>query len=339
MTNSHRSADLLKSMRIEINHDLEMALDRMAFEKSPILNDMFRYQLGIGTTKKRQGKRVRPLFVLTACGATGGKWQQALPAASAVELIHNFSLIHDDIEDNSATRRGRATIWKKWGVPQAINTGDAMFALARLTTKNLRDDDFPPEITLDVHHMLDDACLQLTRGQHLDLVFESEERISTDQYLDMIFGKTAALFAAACAIGARLGGATDEIVQTYRAFGEYAGRAFQIIDDILGIWGVPEKTGKPVGDDLRSHKMTLPVIYALETSEEFANLWTSHNTENARITQMISLLDRIQAREYTQKYAEDYANLAKAAHNSSNHDSPEGIALWSLAEGLITRQS
>jgi geranylgeranyl diphosphate synthase type I len=339
MTNPHHSADLLQRMRVDINRDLEMALDRLGFQDSPILDEMMRYQLGIGLTKKKQGKRIRPLFTLTACGAAGGNWQQALPAASSVELIHNFSLIHDDIEDDSATRRGRASMWKKWGVPQAINTGDTIFALARLTTKRLRDDDTPPEIILDVHHMLDEACLQLTRGQHLDLVFESEEHISTDQYLDMIFGKTAALFAAACAVGARLGGATDDIVQTYRAFGEYAGRAFQIIDDILGIWGLPEKTGKPVGDDLRSHKMTLPVIYALEKSEEFSNLWESHRTENASVAQMIALLDRIQAREYTQECAEDYANLAKASHDSSNPDSPEGIALWTLAESLIGREA
>ncbi len=339
MTPTLEGADLLQHMRVEIEHDLEVALDRLELENSPALIEMLRYQLGIGMTKKIQGKRLRPLFTLTACGATGENWQLALPAASSVELIHNFSLIHDDIEDRSATRRGRATMWKKWGVPQAINTGDTMFALARLTTVRFQDDAVPPEIKLDVHHMLDDACLQLTRGQHLDLVFESVEHIHTDQYLDMIYGKTAALFAAACGIGARLGGAPDEMVQTYQTFGENAGRAFQIVDDILGIWGVPEKTGKPVGDDLRSHKMTLPVIYALETSEEFSNLWAAPDIEDAQIVRMITLLDRIQAREFTQKYAQDYTNLAKAAHNSSNPDSPESAALWTLTEGLIAREA
>ena len=339
MTTPNQGTELIQRMRVEINSDLEMTLDRMAFEHPPILKEMLQYQLGTGTTKKRQGKRIRPLFTLTACGATGGRWQHALPAASSVELIHNFSLIHDDIEDESAIRRGRATMWKKWGIPQAINTGDAMFALAMQTTNRLNDDHFSPAITLDVHRMLDEACLQLTRGQHLDMVFESEDRITADQYLDMIFGKTAALFAAACAVGARLGGATEEIVQTYRAFGEYAGRAFQIIDDILGIWGVPEKTGKPVGDDLRSRKKTLPVIYALEKSEEFSNLWATHDMEPEHIIQMITLLDRIHAREFTQDYAEDYTNLAKSAYNSSNSDSPEGIALWTLTEGLIAREA
>ena len=180
------------------------------------------------------GKRTRALMVLLCAGASGGRWQRALPMAAAVELAHNFSLVHDDIQDESALRRGRPTVWSVWGRAQGINAGDALFAHAHLVLSNAVQ--LPPAMRVRALQLLGAACVELTAGQQLDLAFENEARINPEQYLRMAHGKTAALLAAAAEMGALAGGATARVRTHYRQFGAHLGIAFQIRDDVLGIW-------------------------------------------------------------------------------------------------------
>ncbi len=210
------------------------------------------------------GKQLRSTLLLLVAELCGGDATRAAPAAAAIELVHNFSLLHDDIEDESAERRGRPTVWTLAGVPQAINAGDGMHALARLALHRLAAAGIDPARVLDAMRELDEACVRLVEGQHLDLAFERQAHVTRAEYLAMAAGKTAALLAASAAVGAIAGGADGERVRALRAFGQHLGMAFQAIDDVLGIWGDPAVTGKPAGDDLRTRKMTLPVIAALE---------------------------------------------------------------------------
>lgn len=213
------------------------------------------------------GKMLRPLALLLATELCGGRAEAALPAAAAVELIHNFSLLHDDVEDRSDTRRGRDTVWTFAGVAQAINAGDGMFTLAHLAMYRLDAAGAEPARVLAASRELHEACLALVEGQYLDISFEERADVTLPEYLSMAGGKTAAMFAGPFAIGALLAGASPEVVNAYREFGRRIGLAFQAVDDVLGIWGDPAVTGKPVGDDLASRKMTYPVIVAMAGAE------------------------------------------------------------------------
>ena len=172
------------------------------------------------------GKRIRPLLCLLASAAAGGDWQQAVPAAAAIEILHNFSLVHDDIQDNSPTRRGRSTVWTLWGQPQAINTGDAMFALAFAAIQRLSNCGAAPTTTLAALQVFTDTCIALTEGQYLDMSFEQRATVTVDEYLRMIEGKTAALVGASVAIGALIGGASPAQAAALRELGVELGQGF-----------------------------------------------------------------------------------------------------------------
>ena len=181
------------------------------------------------------GKRTRPLITLLCATSSGGDWKLALPLAAGVELIHNFSLIHDDIQDNSRLRRNRPTVWTLWGRNQAINVGDALFTYAHLAVQQASG--LESDTRLVAMRLIDEACISLTRGQHLDMAFETQETVGVEEYMTMIGGKTAALIAAAAELGALAAGAPYDVRMHYRAFGHNLGLAFQIRDDVLGIWG------------------------------------------------------------------------------------------------------
>jgi len=205
---------------------------------------------------QKSGKRLRPLLCLLCCEACGGDWHQALPAAATVELIHNFSLIHDDIEDGSPERRHRPTVWSLWGQPQAINTGDGLFAISRLALQRLLERGICSEKTVVSFRIVDETCLALTEGQYLDLSFENRDDVGVEMYMQMVGKKTASLIACATQLGSLLGTHDQDTVERYRQFGHQLGLAFQIVDDILGIWGEKEATGKGVGEYLRPNDRT-----------------------------------------------------------------------------------
>ena len=214
------------------------------------------------------GKMLRSVAVLLAAEIVGGSAESAVPAAAAVDLVHNFSLLHDDIEDGSDTRRGRPTVWSFAGIPQAINTGDGMFTLARLAMHRLLEAGEEERRAVEAMRELDEACLRLVEGQYLDMAFETRDDVTPGEYVTMAAGKTAAMFGAPFAIGALLGGAGGEVVAAFRQFGTHLGLAFQAIDDLLDIWGDPAITGRPPGGDLQARKKTYPVVAAIEAGGE-----------------------------------------------------------------------
>lgn len=277
---------------------------------SSALYHMMRYHLGWvdeeGHPRKGEGgKLVRPTLCLLSCEAVGGQWRVALPAAAAVELLHNFSLIHDDIEDADEERRHRATLWRLWGEAQAINAGDAMHALAGLAMLRLEGRGASPGRVIRAARILDEACLELCQGQYLDISYESRFDVNLDAYLDMIDRKTAALIGCSFELGALLGTEDESLVQRFRRLGRKLGLAYQIQDDILGIWGDSSPS------DIRRKKKTLPVLYALKEAggkerEGLLSIYGKGAVDAEDVDKVIQILEHLGAREYCQEKAKDY---------------------------------
>lgn len=205
------------------------------------------------------GKAVRPALALLAAEASGAEPEAALPGAVAVELVHNFSLVHDDLMDRDARRRHRPTVWALWGDAIAVLAGDAMLSLAH---EALLDCNSPHASSAQT--VIAIATRELIRGQVADTAFENRSDVTLDECLAMAYGKTAALMVASAETGAVLAGAPPSVREALGAYGGHIGLAFQLVDDLLGIWGRPEVTGKPVYSDLRSRKKTLPVTWTIE---------------------------------------------------------------------------
>ncbi|MEE8122146.1 MAG: polyprenyl synthetase family protein [Anaerolineales bacterium] len=328
----------IETMQTRIEAQLKASLSGLEVKSTALLVQMVSHHLGWIKPEANRGKRLRPLLSLLCCDAAGGHWQSALPAAGAIEWIHNFSLIHDDIEDKSETRRGRETVWKRWGIAQATNTGDALFALAHLLTHELEGQGYDSATILAVQKQLDKACLHLTIGQYLDLKFEETEAVTEDEYLEMIEGKTAALIAASCAIGALAAHSEPLKVALFQQFGHDLGMSFQIYDDLLGIWGTPEVTGKPSGDDLRVRKKTLPIIFAINHSHDFQELWDSDEIDDNRITRMTTSLNRSGAREYAEEATRSWTDSALEALTASEPTEPAASELAHLTQKLLSRE-
>jgi len=295
---------------------------------------------GLGAGPQAQGKRVRPLLTLLTAQAAGGDWKEALPAAAAVEFIHNFSLLHDDIQDGSRLRRGRPTVWHLWGIAQAINAGDALFALAFRVLDALPSDQSPawPE---GPTALLAAACLNLTRGQYLDLAYEGRADLDENAYWSMIEGKTAALLETAVALGAYAAGLDADTAQPYREFGRALGLAFQVWDDYLGIWGDPNRTGKSVASDLVARKNSLPVLYGLtQRDSAFAQRWRRGPIHEDEAPALAERLAETGARAYTRQQAEQWTARARAALAAAPvRDAQAHAALQALADALLHRDT
>jgi geranylgeranyl diphosphate synthase type I len=278
------------------------------------------------------GKRIRPVLCLLACQSAHGNALRAIPAAAGIELLHNFSLIHDDIEDRSPMRRGRPSVWALWGIPQATNSGDGLFAIAHLAIGRLSQRGTPVERILAVRRVFDRACLALTHGQYLDLAFESRESVSVDEYMMMISNKTAALIGTAAAIGATLAGSSA--VAYYETFGCELGLAFQIQDDVLGIWGDEALTGKSNESDVATRKKSLPIVYALGRSSILRALYAAPQVD---VPAAIAELDAVDARMFAEQAAREHHERSLAALRASGASGEAGQALFDLAESLINR--
>jgi geranylgeranyl diphosphate synthase type I len=286
-------------------------------------------------TLANAGKRIRPLLLLLACDSAGGNWRQAVPAAADVEILHNFTLIHDDIQDNSPTRRGRPTVWKLWGVPLAINAGDAMFALAHLAVVRLLDHDVPAAIVVQALRRLDETCLDLTRGQYADMRFETRSAVQVEEYLDMIRGKTAALLALCAELGALIAGRDGIVVGHYADFALHLGLAFQVRDDILGIWGDEDRIGKSAATDIVTRKKSLPVLYGLTHSPALQALYASDAAGEAFVAEAIRLLEEVSAHRFAEAREQAYTEAALSHLQTVSADS--GSPLNALAEQLLGR--
>ncbi|MHB8621615.1 MAG: polyprenyl synthetase family protein [Chloroflexota bacterium] len=257
------SPDVFERYRDSLDSALAGAL---AARRLP-LYDMLRYHLGLEAPEGARGKALRPTLCLLTCEALGGDAERSLPAAASLELIHNFSLIHDDIQDGDRERRHRPTVWSRWGIPQAINAGDVMFCLATLTLQDLRSS-VADGVVVDVIQTVQEAAREMIEGQYLDVSYETAPEVSLDDYLEMIRLKTGALIRASVEVGAMLADAGTVVRTRCRRFGEALGRLFQITDDLLGVWGRSESTGKPVDSDIRRKKKSLPIVLALAAANE-----------------------------------------------------------------------
>lgn len=324
-----------------VENHLRITLSHIGDQRYLDLREMMEYHLGwVGESaaQKAGGKRIRPLLLLLSCVAADGKWETALPAAAAVELIHNFSLIHDDIEDNSPLRRGRPTIWANWGIPQAINTGDAMFTLAHLSILDLAND-VSPNIVLHSARLLQQTCLDLTKGQYLDIAYEEPREIIIDDYWPMVAGKTAALLSACTEIGAVIAESDPAIQEQYRTFGYKLGLAFQVRDDILGIWGDAALTGKSSESDLLTGKKSLPILYALSNEGEFASRWQEGAITEYEVDYVTAILEAEGAKSYAQSEAIKLHKEAIEALDLAQPSATAGNILRKLVENLLYRQS
>lgn len=332
--------NFIKSMLPAIDDGLMKAVALANGPDMDQLNYMLAYQMGWegeGAGVEARGKRIRPLLTLITAAAAGGDWKRALPAAAAVELVHNFSLIHDDIQDNSPLRRGRPAVWTRWGIAQAINAGDALFTLAHLSMAGLADT-ISPQAAFQASRILQNTCLQLTQGQYLDLSYEARDDLHIEAYWSMVSGKTAALLGACTEIGALTAGAADPILACYRQFGRSLGLAFQVQDDLLGVWGDASATGKSAESDLLSGKKSLPILFGLSQGGAFARRWSSGEITPEEIPSLVGMLEAEGARTYTQEHANSLTNKALDELEQSRPGGEAGLALKELALGLLNRQ-
>lgn len=304
------------------------------------LHFMLAYHMGWegeSVNPEARGKRIRPLLVLLTASAVGGDWHRALPAAAAVELVHNFSLIHDDIQDQSPLRRGRVTLWKRWGIAQAINAGDSMFALAFIAISHLAQT-LSSEIALNASLVLQEACLALTQGQYLDLAYETHGDLTLDAYWPMVAGKTGALLSACTYLGAFTAWAEAPVCEAYRRFGRSLGLAFQARDDLLGIWGDATLTGKSSQSDLISGKKSLPVLFGLSQKGPFSARWAQGPITPEEVSALSAQLEAEGARAYTQEQANDLTDQALGALEEASPQGEAGEALFTLARQLLGRK-
>jgi geranylgeranyl diphosphate synthase type I len=324
-----------------IEQELRARLDFPFPDKALELRSMLAYHMGwegAGAGPEVQGKRIRPLLVLLSAAAAGGEWRCALPAASAVELLHNFSLIHDDIEDQGDLRHGRPTLWKIYGMPKAINAGDLMYTLAYQAIFDLVAC-LPSDRALQAARLFGQTCVDLTTGQHLDMVYETTTQIEIQDYYPMVAGKTANLIGCSTRLGALAAGRGEDGQNDFQQFGISLGLAFQVMDDFLGIWGDVNITGKSVESDLISEKKTLPVLYAIAADGAFARRWRKGNITPAEVPHLARILVEDGAQEYTLATADRLTHQALAALDRASRNQPAAEALRELADSLLKRKN
>jgi geranylgeranyl diphosphate synthase, type I len=312
---------------------------------------MMRYHLGwadatFAPALADGGKRFRPLLLVRCAEACGGDVSSAAPAAAAVELLHNFTLVHDDIQDESSHRRHRETIWRRWGASTAINVGDALYAVAHEALYALAEPPaaVPVERVLTIAREFDQTALRIVEGQHRDLSHEGQWGGGEARYLGMIAGKTAAIIACAARAGAVLAGAEVTVVETLGVFGQALGSAFQIRDDILGIWGAQEVTGKPAADDLRRRKQSLPLVAFDERAapaarDEVRQLYGAAQLDEAGVVRTLALLNAAGMEEYCQAYVTHYHDEARAALDRLAPQLAHTEPLRAILDTLETRAS
>lgn len=333
MTTS-RLDSLVGPITLELDSELRRTADTL---RGPYdsLHAMVSYAMGwsgSGAVPDTTGKHIRPLLCLLSAGACGADWRAALPPACAVELIHTFSLVHDDIQDESPLRRSRSAVWVQYGLAHAINVGDAMFALA-FSAISGGSSAFCPVFL----HILSETCLRLTAGQCLDMTYAKTEGVRLRQYEEMIGDKTAALIQASCRLGAVAAGAAPEIEQAFADFGHSLGMAFQIQDDFLGIWGDASLTGKSSGGDLLNRKKSLPILFGIERSVAFRAL-LSGNIKEDSLPVLITELESCGAREYTLQQVEGWTAKAFLSLHAASPQGDCGAALEELAVSLVKRE-
>jgi geranylgeranyl diphosphate synthase type I len=290
--------------------------------------------------RKHGGKRLRGVLTILACEAVGGAGVSASAAGAAIELIHNFSLVHDDVEDHDEERRHRPTVWKLWGVPHAINVGSNMQAMVDVAVLRLSDR-FPPAEVVQAFRIITRAVVQMTEGQYLDMAAQDAQTMSLAQYFRMTGGKTAALIEGALEVGATLGTKDAGRIESLARFGRAFGLAFQCRDDYLGIWGEPALTGKPVGSDLIQGKRSLPVVHALESAgpETDAGARLRAALEARDVPAVLDLFEQLGTAKFVAERVEEHTAAALDALDRAGVDNPYGEAIRDIARYALGRES
>lgn len=338
---------------------IDRGVDRVLAELGdsvPLLDRMSRYHLGLVSPsgdpvleddrQRFQGKRFRPLIALLTCVAAGGELRQATSLAAGIELLHNFTLIHDDIQDRSPNRRHRATVWRVWGDAQAINAGDALFAAAQIAVLDQAGLDSDVEQLVPIARAFNRMTIEIVRGQVLDIDFEGRDDVTAADYLGMIERKTAAIVEFAAWSGSVLGGADAATAQRFARFGKALGVGFQIRDDALGVWGTSEETGKDIGDDIRRRKQSLPVLLLRDAATQsdrdaLDEIYSSDRLAEDDVLAVLSMFtkygtaDNVAAR--VRGYHDDAASALDALCNANSQAAIE--ALRSVTDELAVRSS
>ena len=323
-----------------VEEHLYSVLDERLQSAFPELRKAIFYQFGFSGTQKSvmRGKHIRPMLILLTADLLDQDWRKMLPAASAVEMLHNFSLIHDDIEDHSPLRRGKETIWKKWSIEKAINIGDMLFILAVQTIQSTQAI-FGAERSQQAAQKFMRAAYSIMQGQQMDMAFEGNESLMIEEYLQMIENKTAALLALSCEISAVLAGSPKETCRALHTFGLNIGMTFQIYDDWLGIWGSAQQTGKTECSDLIEKKLSYPVLLALQQKARFYKLWkTAEKSTSEEVHALKNILDETGIEREVLNKAAYYNDIGLDALSSIEGKEPARIELQKIAEKLIKRK-
>lgn len=296
--------DILKKYSESIDNEIEASLGTI---------DPYTLREASDHLIKAGGKKLRPVLVILSSKSVGGRTQDALKTAASMELIHTFSLIHDDIMDKDKMRRGKPSVHMLWGEPMAILAGDTLFSKAFETVLET-DAEVDPERVIEALKTVVDSCIKICEGQALDISFEGKLDVKEDEYLTMIYKKTAALISAATKAGAIIGGGTEEQVEALSEYGRLIGLAFQIQDDYLDVIGDEDDIGKPVGSDIVEGKMTLMVVHALanaskEDKKKLISILKSNNED--MVDDAISIFKRYGSIEYTRNIALQNVKTAK----------------------------
>ena len=311
-------------------------------------NQMLEYAMGWSDIhgnpeSTSKGKALRPTLCLLASQATGEPIIQALPAAISLELIHNSSIIHDDIQDLDETRRHRPTLWKVWGKSKSLVVGDILKIIADITLWNLPNN---TQTFVQVQHaikLITQAYLEMVEGQFLDISFEGRLDINLEEYLRMIGKKTSALIRCSLHVGALLGTNDQKIVQSFRKYGESLGLLFQIRDDILGVSGDTKFTGKPVGADIRRKKNTLPVIFAMEQVkgkdiQTLRNIYRNPDVTENEVHTALDIIEKVGAIKYANDLAQKHEKIAITTIKELKISPEVHGELRNIANFLMTRE-
>ncbi len=285
------------------------------------------------------GKKIRPSLALISCEAVGGEVEDAMNVATAIELIHTFSLIHDDIMDKDEMRRGEPAVHILWGEAMAILAGDILFSKAFESAINTEIDELSYKHLIRALSVITDSCIKICEGQALDLEFEEKFEVTEDEYMEMIYKKTAALISAATKSGAIMGGGSPKEVKALSEYGKCIGIAFQIHDDYLDVAGEEEILGKPVGSDIAEGKMTILVVKALEranTKDKRRLISILEEKSHEKVGEAIKIFEKYDSIDYAHKLALDHVRMAKHQLEALE-DSRAKSFLHDIADFIVER--
>ena len=311
------------------------------------LNNILSY--GMGWTDKfgkpiniNGGKLLRPTLCLFAAEATGGSVDQAIKTAIALEYIHNFSLFHDDIQDQDEIRHHRPTLWCVWGEPKAIVAGNVLRSIADITLSELLNLNIKDADAVTMNKIMSTGYLEMIEGQFLDLSYESRRNITTQEYLDMISRKTGSLIRCSMELGAHIGSQDKRVIAAFRGSGKALGYLFQITDDVLGIWGDAEKTGKPVGQDIARKKNSLPVVHALSKADKnqskiLETIYSKNELKQNDVDAVLNIMDSIGTKNYIKSLTYKYSDAALESFHSARVEEGFLNKFEELVQFLVTR--